>query len=61
MFWLPNGFRQKDTVRLYELSSTLYDVLQEWLGNEIMESLGDQTWYYMKKQPSLVKKEEEKR
>ena len=38
--WVPS----KDTVELYELSSTLCVVLQEWLGNEIMESLGDQTW-----------------
>ena len=34
----------KDTVKLYELSSTLYDVLQGWLGNESIELLGDQTW-----------------
>ena len=26
-----------DTVKLYELSSMLYDVLEEWLANEIME------------------------
>ena len=32
----------QDTVKLYKLTSTLYVVLQEWLGNEIMESLGDQ-------------------
>ena len=31
----------KDTVKLYELSSWLYVVLQEWLGNDNMESFGD--------------------
>ena len=34
----------EDTVNLYELSSTLFDVLQKCLGNEIVESLGGQTW-----------------
>ena len=37
----------KDMVNLYELSSTLYVVLQEWLGNEILDALGDQTWIDM--------------
>ena len=32
----------KDTDNLYVLSSTLYVVLQEWLGIETMESFGDQ-------------------
>ena len=30
--------------RLQELSKTVSDVLREWLGNEIMEAFGDQTW-----------------
>ena len=61
----------KDTVKLYELSSTLYVVLQEYLGNEIMESLGDQTWIDMSEEwaefvygegnsPRLVKRERRK-
>ena len=37
----------KDMVNLYELSSTLYVVLQEWLDNEILDALGDQTWIDM--------------
>ena len=34
-------------VKLYEFSSTLHVVLQEWLGDEIMHPLGDQTWIDM--------------
>ena len=37
----------KDMVKLYEFSSTLHVVLQEWLGDEIMHPLGDQTWIDM--------------
>ena len=43
----------KDTAKLYELSSTLYVVLQESLGKEIMESLGDHTWILSEEWPNL--------
>ena len=34
-------------VKLYELSSTVCAVLQEWLDDQILDSLGDQTWNNM--------------
>ena len=37
----------KDMVKLYELSSTVYAVLQEWLDDQMLDSLGDQTWIDM--------------
>ena len=37
--WIPS----EDMVTLYELSSTVYAVLQEWFDDEIHDSLGDQT------------------
>ena len=62
----------QDMVNLYELSSTLYVVLQEWLVNEILDALGDQTWIDMSEEwaefkygegnsPARKKKERRKR
>ena len=44
MLWLPSGFREEDVVKLYELSSTVYAVLQEWHDDQTLDSLGDKTW-----------------
>ena len=62
----------QDMVNLYELSSTLYVVLQEWLVKEILDALGDQTWIDMSEEwaefkygegnsPARKKKERRKR
>ena len=41
--WIPS----EDMVNLHELSSTVYAVLQEWFDDQILDSLGDQTWIDM--------------
>ena len=38
--WIPFA----DMVKLCEHSSTVYAVLQEWFDDQILASLGDQTW-----------------
>ena len=38
--WISWG----EMCKLQELSTSVSDVLREWQGKEIMESLGDQTW-----------------
>ena len=37
--WIP----LEDTIKLYELSSTVSSVEKEWLADQILDSFGDQT------------------
>ena len=44
--WIP----LKDMIKLYELSSTVWGALNEWLDDQIIDSFGDQTSIDMSKE-----------